>query len=86
MTQKVEELKKILKDEIKGCTSPLRIHKFKDLLHPCRLQELEVKIHEIQQLLVTEYVRHTELGSEIGLNNPEWIKREYGKSKNVYDR
>lgn len=62
-----EETKKvILKKAIKDVTLINAICAIDDL-HPTTLKEVEGHIHQIQNILVAEYVRYTELKNELEL-------------------
>jgi hypothetical protein len=58
--------KKILKQAIADASLPAKICLIQDL-HPTTLKEVKDHIHQIQNILIAEYVRYTELKDEIGL-------------------
>lgn len=64
--QKPDEAKEILKQAIKDASLPVKICKITDL-HPTTLLEIQNHIHQIQNILIAEYVRYTDLKDEIGL-------------------
>jgi hypothetical protein len=58
--------KRILKQAIMDVSLPVKICAIKDL-HPKTLSEIEGHIHQIQNILIAEYVRYTDLKDELGL-------------------
>jgi hypothetical protein len=58
--------KRILKQAIADASLLVKICAIKDL-HPRTLSEIEGHIHQIQNILIAEYVRYTDLKDELGL-------------------
>jgi hypothetical protein len=63
---KSDEIKKILKQAIQDASLPLKIKKINDL-HPTTLIEIKNYIHSIQNILIAEYARYTDLKTELEL-------------------
>lgn len=62
----VENNKQIIKSAIKDITLVNHVSRIKDL-HPTTLKEIEGHVHQIQNILIAEYVRYTDLKEELGL-------------------
>ena len=60
------QIKKILKQAINDASLPVKICGIKNL-HPKTLNEVEGHVHQIQNILIAEYARYTDLKDEIGL-------------------
>jgi hypothetical protein len=58
--------KEILKRAIKDASLPAKIQEIKSL-HPKTLDEIEGHIHQIQNILIAEYARYTDLKDELEL-------------------
>ena len=64
--ENIEESKALIKQAIADASLPVKICAIKDL-HPTTLNEIQNHIHQIQNILIAEYVRYTDLKDEIGL-------------------
>ncbi len=62
-----EDAKAILKQAIKEATLPLKICDIGKDLHPTTIQEIQNHIHQIQNILIAEYVRFTDIKEELDL-------------------
>lgn len=62
----VIDKKGIIKQAIANASLPLKICKIKDL-HPRTLNEIEAHVHQIQNILIAEYARYTDLKEILGL-------------------
>lgn len=58
--------KEIIRQAIKDITFVNKIQEISDL-HPTTLNEIGLHIHQIQNILIAEYVRYTDLREELGL-------------------
>ena len=58
----------ILKKLIQDCANvPNQITLVSSNLHPSTIPDLQFHVHAIQNILIAEYVRHTQLKDELGL-------------------
>lgn len=61
-----DQKKAVLKKAIQDASLPVAISQINDL-HPTTLKEVEGHIHQIQNILIAEYARYTELKTELEL-------------------
>jgi len=62
-----ENYKLILRNAIKDVTLVNKISFIGEDLHPTTLLEIQTHIHQIQNILIAEYVRFTDLKNELDL-------------------
>jgi hypothetical protein len=61
-----DEIKAILKQAVKDASLPIKISVIADL-HPTTIVEVQTLIHQIQNILIAEYARYTDLKNELDL-------------------